>query len=177
MAREGYHKLCFGKAPERDYGTRTMALPAGLFLIMKEVARHVLRRPVAGIVAVARTPDGQIVLIRRTDTGEWALPGGTLEWNESLRDACRRELREEAGAEVIELGQLLGVYSAPWRDRRFHAVTIVVAAKVRAPTGAPMNPAEISEVRCFSEAELPQGLAHGMDEMLRDALAEKCRWE
>lgn len=154
-----------------------MALPAGLFLIMKEVARHLLRRPVVGIVAVARTPNGQIVLIRRTDTGQWALPGGTLEWNETLRDACRRELREEAGAEVVELGGLLGVYSEPWRDRRFHAVTVVVAAQVRAPTEQPMNPAEIAEVRCFSENELPQGLAHGMDEMLRNALGDKTLWE
>ncbi len=154
-----------------------MGLPAGLFVLMKEVARHVLRRPVVGIVAVARTPSDEIVLIRRTDTGQWALPGGTLEWNESLRDACERELREEAGAETIELGELVGVYSAPWRDRRFHAVTVVVGAKVRAPSGKPMNPAEISEVGSFAEGSLPEPLAHGMSEMLSDALSDKTRWE
>ncbi len=154
-----------------------MGLPAGLFVLMKEVARHVLRRPVVGIVAVARTPSDKIVLIRRTDTGQWALPGGTLEWNESLRDACERELREEAGAETIELGDLVGVYSAPWRDRRFHAVTVVVRATVREPSGKPMNPAEISEVGSFAEESLPEPLAHGMSEMLGSALSDKTRWE
>lgn len=154
-----------------------MRIPSGLWSIVKEAARHVLKRPVVGVAAAARTPDGRWLLVRRSDTGEWALPGGTLEWGETLRHAIRRELREEAGVDVIELGQLSGVYSAPERDARFHAVTIVVAASVSEPVRPPENPAEIREVKLFAEAELPEKLAHGMTDMLADARAARLFWE
>ncbi len=144
---------------------------------MKEVARHLLRRPVVGIAAAARVADGRWLLIRRGDTGGWALPGGTLEWGETLRDSIRRELLEEAGAELVSLGKVLGVYSRPDRDARFHAVTIVVEAAVHEPTRAPDNPVEISEVRLFREDELPRELSHGMTDMLRDAVRGGEVWE
>ncbi|MCC6337448.1 MAG: NUDIX hydrolase, partial [Myxococcales bacterium] len=105
-------------------------MPRGVWGIIKETARHLLRRPVVGLVALARVPDGRLVLIRRGDTGGWGLPGGTLEWGETLRQSLERELLEEAGVELLEAGELLGVYSAPWRDLRFHAVTVVVGARV-----------------------------------------------
>jgi 8-oxo-dGTP diphosphatase len=154
-----------------------MRIPRGAFVLVKEIARHVLRRPVVGVAAVARGEDGRYLLIRRTDTGEWALPGGTLEWGEPLRQALPRELAEEAGVDVLELGELVGVYSAPERDARFHAVTVVVEARVTAPRRPPHNPVEIAEVRLFERADLPSRLAHGMSIMLEDALAGRKRWE
>jgi 8-oxo-dGTP diphosphatase len=152
-------------------------IPRGLWVIVKEVARHVLRRPVVGIAAAARTRDGRWLLIKRTDTGEWALPGGTLEWGETLRSAIARELLEEAGVEGLELGELSGVYSNPERDLRFHAVTIVVHARVDEPTLPPKNPAEIGEARLFEERDLPETLAHGMTVMLKDAQKRRTTWE
>lgn len=154
-----------------------MRIPRGLFGVMKEVLRHLLRRPVVGFVVFARTPDGRVVLIRRGDTGDWALPGGTLEWGETLRKGLPRELMEEAGVELTEPGALLGVYSDPSRDPRFHAVTVVVSAKVSEPTRPPMNPVEILEVRCFRDDELPSPLSHAMDDVLRRARAGEVHWE
>jgi 8-oxo-dGTP diphosphatase len=139
--------------------------------------RHLLRRPVVGIAAAARTRDGRWLLVRRTDTGEWALPGGTLEWGETLKSAIVRELAEEAGVDDVVLGELAGVYSDPGRDERFHAVTIVVHATIAEPARAPDNPMEIAEARLFSSAELPERLAHGMAAMLSDAQAGKTAWE
>ena len=153
-----------------------MKIPVGIFRVGKEVLRHLLRRPVVGIAAAARTPDGRFVLVRRSDTGGWALPGGTLEWGETLRGALERELREETGAEVHALGRLVGVYSGFARDPRFHAVTVVVEASVGLPSVAE-NPAEIVEVRAFTEAELPRELSHGMTDMLDDARAGRTSWE
>jgi 8-oxo-dGTP diphosphatase len=145
--------------------------------IVKEAARHVLRRPVVGFLAVARTDDGRYLLVRRGDTGEWALPGGTLEWGETLRDALPRELAEETGARLLEPGALLGVWSSPARDLRFHAVTVVVGARVEAPSRPPVNALEILEVRLFAEDELPAPLAHGQDELFAAARAGTLRWE
>lgn len=152
-------------------------IPAALFRITKEVARHLLRRPVVGICAAARTRDGRYVLVRRGDTGGWALPGGTLEWGETLRNALAREIEEETGAKVLELGRLVGVYSDPGRDARFHAVTVVVEALVELERGKAENPLEITEVRAFSEAELPRELSYRMTDMLEAARAGRVEWE
>lgn len=147
-----------------------MGVPAFAWGLVKEAARHVLRRPVVGLVAVARTRDGRFVLVRRGDTGEWALPGGTLEWGETLRASLAREIAEECGAELLTAGALVGVYARPDRDPRFHAVTVVVHATVSDPSRPPMNGLEITEVKCFAERDLPERLAHTTGDMLRDAL-------
>lgn len=148
-----------------------------MYAIAKEAARHVLRHPVVGVVAVARTKEGKVVLIRRRDTGKWALPGGTVEWGETLSQCVRRELREEAGVEVIQTGELHGVYSRPERDFRFHAITVVVNARVTEPIHLPKNPLEIVEVGTFTPEELPAPLSHDMDDMLANTLAGKVTWE
>lgn len=154
-----------------------MRVPIGLMKIAKESLRHILRRPVVGINAVARTEDGRILLIRRGDTGEWALPGGTVEWGETLRGTLPRELWEEAGVERCEAGELLGVYSDPDRDPRFHAVTVVVAARIWEPLQRPANPVEILEARLFDPTELPENLSHGNRAMLDNALKGTLTWE
>ena len=144
---------------------------------MKEVARHLLRRPVVGIAAAARTEDGRWLLIRRGDTGKWALPGGTLEWGETLRTGILRELAEEAGVDVVSLGEVLGVYSNPDRDPRFHAVTVVVGAVIAAPVRSPDNPVEVLEVGLFHDVDLPLTLGHGMGQMLDLARKGERFWE
>jgi len=154
-------------------------IPSGALKIVKEVARHLLRRPVVGIVAAARTADGRLLLIRRADSGKWALPGGTLEWGENLRDAITRELFEETGARVSELGELLGVYSAPERDPRFHAVTVLVAASVSEPDATRVNPVEITEVGLFRDDELPadSDYSHGMADVVKSVVSKTMVWE
>lgn len=154
-----------------------MKQSSALFRIVKEAARHVLRRPVIGIAAAARTPAGQWLLVRRGDTGGWALPGGTLEWGETLRVGIARELEEETGAKLLELGRLVGVYSGPERDLRFHAVTVVVEASVSEPRERPHNPIEILEVRSFGDADLPEDFSYSMKDMLDDARAGRTVWE
>ena len=141
-------------------------IPKAAYGIVHEVTRHILKRPVVGICAVARTEDGRYVLVRRGDNGEWCLPGGTLEWGETLTTALGRELEEEAGIGRYELVRVLGAWSNPMRDVRFHAVTVGVEVKVDLPTKPPMNPLEIREVRAFREDELPPKLAFDLQDIL-----------
>ncbi len=145
-------------------------LPASVVGLGKEVLRHLLRRPVVGLCVVATLPDGRILLIRRGDTGTWALPGGTVEWGETLLETFTRELREEAGVEAAELDSLVGVFSRPDRDPRFHAVTVVVRARVEAPRRAPVNTLEIREVRAFDLDDLPPDMAMTMGDFIAVAL-------
>lgn len=154
-----------------------MKIPGALWGVVKEAARHVLRRPVVGLLAVARTADGRYLLVRRGDTGEWALPGGTLEWGETLRSALDREVAEETGARVLTQGELLGVWSGPQRDLRFHAVTVVVGAVVSELERPPANGVEILEARFFDAAELPAPLAHGQDDLFAAAREGRLAWE
>jgi 8-oxo-dGTP diphosphatase len=141
-------------------------LPRAVLGLAKEVAKALLRRPVVGVAAAARTRDGRWLLIRRGDTGTWCLPGGTLEWGETLRACVARELAEEAGVTEASIGRLIGVYSRPDRDIRFHAVTVVVAVEVGEPARPPANPLEIREARLFHDDELPGDLALGMGDLL-----------
>jgi 8-oxo-dGTP diphosphatase len=153
-------------------------LPQAVLTLLKEAARHVLKRPVLGIAAVATLVDeagnstGKIVLIKRADTQTWGLVGGTLEWGETLSECIRRELFEEAGVRLVRQGPLVGVYSRPERDPRFHGVTVVIRCDVCEETLRAQNPLEILEVKAFNPRELPSALAFGMEDALRAAALE-----
>ncbi|HIK02919.1 TPA: NUDIX hydrolase [archaeon] len=71
--------------------------------------------------------DDKILLIKRKYEpfkGKYALPGGFVEYGETVEQAAVRECKEETGIDV-ELEGLLGVYSAPDRDPRGHVISIV----------------------------------------------------
>ena len=112
----------------------------------------------------------QRLLVRRGDTGTWALPGGTLEWGETLMAGLPRVIAEETGAKWLAFERVTGVYSRPDRDPRFHAVTICVVGRVAGPARGPKNKMEIREARFFAPDEVPQDLAMGQRDMLDDAL-------
>lgn len=141
-------------------------LPKAAYGIVHEVTRHLLRRPVIGVAAVCRTDDGRFVLIRRGDNGMWSLPGGTLEWGETLTVGLARELEEEAGIVAAKVVRVLGAWSEPMRDPRFHAVTIGVECAVGPPVKPPKNPLEILEVKVFAREELPSKLAFDLQDVI-----------
>ena len=62
--------------------------------------------------AAVRNADGEILVVRRIDDGNWELPGGRIEVGETAREAVIREVAEESGV-MIELGAMSGVYSDP----------------------------------------------------------------
>lgn len=75
--------------------------------------------------------DRRVLLVTRGNPpfkGRYALPGGFVEVGETVEQACRRELREETGAEAGEL-KLVGVYSDPERDPRGHVCSVVFAGR------------------------------------------------
>jgi 8-oxo-dGTP diphosphatase len=75
---------------------------------------------------------GRVLLIRRANPpfkGELALPGGFVDVGETVEQACRRELKEEAGIRVGRL-DLVGVYSDPSRDPRGHTCSVAFLGRV-----------------------------------------------
>ncbi len=72
-----------------------------------------------------------IVLIERANPPlGYALPGGFVDLGESVEQAAVREMREETSLDVVLCG-LLGVYSAPERDPRFHTMSVVFVGKAQ----------------------------------------------
>ncbi len=65
-----------------------------------------------GVSAVILDDSGRVLLQERTDNGLWGLPGGAVEFGESILEALHREVREETGL-AIEVVRLVGVYSHP----------------------------------------------------------------
>jgi mutator protein MutT len=62
--------------------------------------------------AIITNENGEILLHRRSDNNLWALPGGTMEIGESIRQTVIREAREETGLEV-QPQRIVGIYSDP----------------------------------------------------------------
>jgi 8-oxo-dGTP diphosphatase len=128
-----------------------------------------LRRPILGTSVIPLLADGRVVLVRRRDNGYWSLPGGIVDWGEDIETAARRELQEETGLTLTKMGRLVGIYSAPQRDPRFHSVCVALEAWVEGAFGA-IDVDEVLEVQAFELTALPQPLSHDHQRQLQDYL-------
>lgn len=108
---------------------------------------------------------GRIVLVyRRNDPVNWALPGGYVDYGEPLEAAARREALEETNLELEELEQF-HTYSDPERDTRQHSITTVFLATGRGELRAGDD---AEKVALFDPSEAPHPLAFDHSRMVRD---------
>jgi 8-oxo-dGTP diphosphatase len=112
-----------------------------------------------GVAAVVINAQGEVLLQRRSDNGEWGLPGGALDPGEEPADTAAREVLEETGVEVVP-ERLVGVYSGP--DHHFfypngdEVVVVSMVFACRPVSGQPrVNDDESFEVRYFAPDALP----------------------
>jgi 8-oxo-dGTP diphosphatase len=131
------------------------------------MAKPVTPRLTADCVAV--DAKGRVLLIRRKHppfAGHYALPGGFVDVGETVEEACRRELMEETGVKAGTL-QLIGVYSNPKRDPRFHTAAVAYLTRVRSPKAVAGDDAAAAEwIDDWSKAAL--AFDHAL--ILRDAM-------
>ncbi|MHA1581139.1 MAG: NUDIX domain-containing protein [Candidatus Baldrarchaeia archaeon] len=128
------------------------------------------RTPTLTVDAIIKINDNKIVLVKRKNPpykGWWALPGGIVEYGETVEEAVKREVKEETGLEV-EIEKLVNVYSDPNRDPRGHFVSICfLCRKVGGVLKAATDAAEVS---VFSLKEVGNlKLAFDHRKMLEDA--------
>ncbi len=122
------------------------------------------RNPKPTVDVVISTPRG-IVLVRRANPPYgWALPGGFIDEGEAAEAAAIREVLEETGLQ-IGLDDLLGVYSDPARDPRFHTMSVVFTAH---SDGIPSGGDDALEARCFALDALPKPIVFDHKRILQD---------
>ena len=107
---------------------------------------------------------GIVLILRRNPPRSWALPGGYVDYGESLEEAAVREAREETALHV-ELIRQFHTYSDPRRDRRQHNITTVFIARAE---GDPVAGDDAEQVAVFPLDRLPRALAFDHAEILRD---------
>ena len=118
---------------------------------------------------IAVDAKGRVLLIKRGHppfVGRYALPGGFVDIGETVEAASRRELMEETGVKAGKL-HLVGVYSDPKRDPRFHSAAVAFLTRVRSPNVVAGDDAAAAE---WIEDWRKVDLAFDHNIILRDAM-------
>jgi len=125
--------------------------------------RHSRSTAVDGLVV----REGKILLIKRgknPEKGKWAIPGGYIERDETVEEACLREVLEETGI-VGKVVSLMGVYSSP---QRHPSQTIALLYVVEMAGGTEKSGDDAMDVRWFSTTDLPSSLAFDHKVMIEE---------
>jgi len=122
------------------------------------------RNPFPTVDIIIEYRGGIILIERKNPPLGWALPGGFVDYGESLEDAARREAREETSLEISGL-RLVGCYSDPLRDSRFHTISTVYAAQASGTATAADDAASLA---VFTLDQLPQVLCFDHAQILAD---------
>ena len=131
---------------------------------IRSLRNKVGKRPLmqCGASVIVENDRGEVLLLRRADTGDWCYPGGAVELYEKTEDAARRELREETGLTAGRL-TLLGVFSGPEHAFTYpngdRVSNVDIVYTCREFSGSPQaEEGEASELRFFPKDALPPDL-------------------
>jgi len=122
------------------------------------------RNPFPTVDIIIELAEGIVLIERRNEPFGWALPGGFVDYGESLEAAAVREAREETSLEISDL-RLVGCYSDPARDPRFHTISAVFAAIGH---GIPHAADDALLLAVFSPGTLPAPLCFDHAKILED---------
>jgi 8-oxo-dGTP diphosphatase len=122
--------------------------------------------PLPTVDIIIEIDDGIVLIERRNEPKGWALPGGFVDYGETLEEAAVREALEETSLSITEL-RLHGCYSDPARDRRRHTISTVFVAKGE---GIPKAGDDAANIAVFRKEAVPSGLCFDHDRILREYL-------
>lgn len=128
-------------------------------------AAFIYQNPIPTVDIIIELEKKGIILIERKNPPYgWAIPGGFVDYGESLEEAAIREAKEETGLD-IELIRQFYTYSDPGRDPRHHTVTTVYIAKAK---GIPKEGSDAKDIGVFTKKNLPKQLAFDHEKILND---------
>jgi 8-oxo-dGTP diphosphatase len=129
------------------------------------------RNPFPTVDIIIEVDDGIVLIERKNEPLGWALPGGFVDYGETLEDAAIREAQEETSLSISNL-RLVGCYSDPARDLRMHAISSVYAAS---GAGVPRAADDAANLAIFSLSALPEKLCFDHGKILADYARLKSR--
>lgn len=127
------------------------------------------RNPAPTVDIIIELGGGVVLVERKNDPPGWALPGGFVDYGETLEDAAVREAEEETSLKV-RLKCQLHAYSDPSRDPRRHTLSVVFVA---AASGSPEARDDAKAAGVFTEATIPSPIAFDHAKIL----SEYFRWK
>ena len=128
------------------------------------------KNPVPTVDIIIELEKGKIVLIERKNPPfGWALPGGFVDYGESLEQAAIREAKEETSLEVSLIRQM-HTYSNPNRDPRRHTISTVFIAKAK---GIPQAADDARNIGIFDSHNLPSPMAFDHDLILNNYFIQR----
>ena len=126
---------------------------------------EIYRNPIPTVDIIIEMEGRGILLIKRKNPPwGWAIPGGFVDYGESLEQAAIREANEETNLEV-ELIRQFHTYSNPNRDPRHHSISTVYIGKAQ---GKPEAKDDALEIGIFTQSNLPEEIAFDHREILND---------
>jgi len=122
------------------------------------------RNPLLTVDIIVEISGGIVLIERKNIPRGWAIPGGFVDYGESIETAARREAKEEISLDVV-LTEQFYTYSDPRRDARHHTVSTVFIASA---DGTPHGADDAKLARIFHESDLPEPIVFDHAEILRD---------
>jgi ADP-ribose pyrophosphatase YjhB (NUDIX family) len=123
-----------------------------------------MKQPRLTVDIIIEIDDGIVLIERKNPPYGWAIPGGFVDYGETVEEAAIREAKEEISLDIKELRQF-HVYSDPNRDPRGHTVTVVFIAK---GVGVPKAASDAKGIRVFKKENLPPNIAFDHRKILED---------
>ena len=123
-----------------------------------------MRQPRLTVDIIIELPTGIVLVERKNPPYGWAIPGGFVEYGETLETCALREAKEETGLDIFNLRQF-HAYSEPDRDPRGHTITVVFIAQA---TGTPHAASDAKNVGVFTRDNLPENIAFDHRRILED---------
>jgi ADP-ribose pyrophosphatase YjhB (NUDIX family) len=129
----------------------------------KQIKQHLHPSPTVDII-IEMDCGGIVLIERKNPPFGWALPGGFVDYGESLEEAAVREALEETSLHITLKAQL-HTYSDPTRDPRKHTITTVYLAKAK---GKPKAADDAKDIGVFTKDTLPRPLAFDHKKILNN---------
>jgi len=120
-------------------------------------------------IIIQMTCGGIILIQRKNPPYGWALPGGFVDYGESLEHAAIREAKEETSLDITLLSQF-HTYSDPGRDTRKHTISTVYLARAE---GTPVAADDAQDIGIFTRESLPTPLAFDHANILQHYYSKK----
>jgi len=171
MAQEIFRYLQETKEPTLKKIEFILFSDEALKIFQKNIAdylEHIVNKlregPFLTVDGIVEFDNGIVMIERMNPPLGWALPGGFVDYGETVEEAVKREIKEETNLDFSDF-KLLGVYSKPKRDARFHTVSTVFYGKGKGELKAA---SDAKNVKIYIVDSLPEKIAFDHRQIIKD---------